>query len=168
MEIIKEIVPARPEEFETIHALYRSVFGQEGCTWDEHYPDEEILRADVTRGDLFCAKTADGEIIACIVIDYDPDVEAITLWDPALTPVCEVMRLVVKQTYQNQGLARKMLTFGMQEVKRRGFAAVHFLVSCTNERALRSYNKIGFHNAGEVELFGNRWYCYEKALSETE
>ena len=158
------IVAAKTEEFPTIHALYRSVFGQEGCTWDDSYPDAEILTADISRGDLFCAKNADGEAIAAIVLDYDPAVEELTCWDPELQPVCEVMRLVVRQDYQNRSIARMMLTFGMQEVKRRGFAATHFLVSQTNERALHSYAKLGFHNAGEAELFGNKWFCYEKDL----
>lgn len=159
-------VAAKPEEFPVCMALYRSVFGQEGCTWNEDYPDEDMIRADISRGDLFCAKTAEGEIVSCIVLDYDPAVEELTCWNPELTPVCEVMRLVVKTEYQNAGIARRTLTFGMQEVKRRGFRATHFLVSQHNERALRSYAKLGFHNAGEAFLFGNDWFCYEKDLKD--
>ncbi len=41
---------------------------------------------------------------------------------------------------------------------------VHFLVSKTNERAMRSYQKLNFTKCGESDLYGEDWWCYEKAL----
>lgn len=41
---------------------------------------------------------------------------------------------------------------------------VHFLVSKTNERAMRSYQKLNFKKCGESDLYGEDWWCYEKAL----
>lgn len=36
-----------------IRMLYRSVIGTPGCTWDDSYPDEENLSADLHAGTLF-------------------------------------------------------------------------------------------------------------------
>lgn len=152
---------AKVEEFEEVAALYQSVMGQEGCTWSEDYPSREMIREDVECGRIYCAFGEKNEIISAFALASDPVVDALPCWSKDITPVSEIMRLVVKREYQNQGIARIMLAFGMEELKKRGFHGVHFLVSQTNERAIRSYEKLHFQNVGEVSLFENDWYCYE-------
>ena len=149
------------DEFDEIAALYQSVMDQEGCTWSEDYPSLQMIQEDVESGRLYCGFGEKSEIISAFAFDSDPVVDALPCWSKDITPVFEIMRLVVKREYQNQGIARIMLTFGMEELKKRGFLGVHFLVSQTNERAIRSYEKLHFQNVGEAFLFDNDWYCYE-------
>lgn len=52
----------------------------------------------------------------------------------------------------------------MEELKKRGYKAVHLLVAKDNVKALRSYDKLNFENVGECELWGHMYWCYEKAL----
>lgn len=52
----------------------------------------------------------------------------------------------------------------MEELKNRGYQAVHLLVAKDNVKALRSYDKLNFENVGECELWGHMYWCYEKAL----
>ena len=144
---------ANEKDLEAIRALYASAIGSPGCTWDEGYPDAECTRADWIRGDLFCMKTAEGEIVGAIAVDADE-----------LQPGAELARLVVKATYQNQGIAKQLLQSGMKELAQRGYGSVHFLVSKTNERALRAYEPLGFENRGEWFGYEHDWLCYEKAL----
>ena len=47
-----------------------------------------------------------------------------------------------------------MLVFGMEELARRGYKSVHFLVNKLNVKALRSYAVFGFDTVGECSLFG--------------
>ncbi|MBR4768803.1 MAG: GNAT family N-acetyltransferase, partial [Lachnospiraceae bacterium] len=61
-------------------------------------------------------------------------------------------------------IARKMLAFGMEELKRRGFKSVHFLVNRHNTKAIRSYAVFSFPVVGECELFEQEFLCYEKEL----
>ncbi|MCM1113521.1 MAG: GNAT family N-acetyltransferase [Muribaculum sp.] len=164
--MIVTIAPARREDFETLMALYRAAVGEEGCTWDEGYPSEEDIRGDLDRDSLYCARDENGEIIAAFAVDQDEEVDNLSCWSPALVPSGEISRLVVRQDCRNQGIARQMLAFGMEELKRRGFRGIHFLVGTQNERALRSYAKFAFERAGEARLYGQDWYCYEKALGE--
>lgn len=144
--------------------LYRSVIGSEGCTWSLDYPNKENIQNDLARNALFCMKTEEGEIIGAISIDDDPLVGKLDCWTAKLSPGGELARLVVKETCQNQSIARKLLQEGMRELKERGYKSVHFLVSKTNYRALRSYDRFQFEKKGESDLFGEHWWCYEKEL----
>lgn len=155
---------ATAQDAPEILKLYRSVMGSEGCTWSLDYPDEENIQNDLARNALFCMKTKDGEIIGAISIDDDKEVEQLSCWSEELKPGGELARLVVKEAYQNQGIARKLLQAGMEECKKRGCNSVHFLVSKTNYRALHSYHKLQFETKGESDLFGECWWCYEKEL----
>lgn len=148
-----------------IMKLYHAAIGSEGCTWSADYPNEAITQNDLERNALFCLQNETGEIIGAISIDDDKVVEMLPCWTEKLRPGAELARLVVKEEYQNQGIARMLLKCAMQELVKRGYKSVHFLVSKTNKRAIRSYAKLNFTNCGETDLFGEHWWCYEKELS---
>ena len=99
-----------------------------------------------------------------ISIDDDPEVKALPCWSEDLTPVAELSRLGVAAEYQNHGIARILLQEAMAELKSQGYKAVHILVAKDNVKALRSYEKLHFATAGECELFGHSYWCYEKEL----
>lgn len=155
---------ATAQDAQEILKLYRSAMGSEGCTWSLDYPNEENIQNDLARNALFCMKTEKGEIIGAISIDDDKEIEQLSCWSEELKPSGELARLVVKESYQNQSIARKLLQAGMKECKKIGCKSVHFLVSKTNYRALYSYDKLQFETKGESDLFGECWWCYEKEL----
>lgn len=155
---------AEEEELPDILALYRAAVGTEGCTWSLDYPNEDILNDDFRLGNLFCMKDQKHEIVGVISIDVDETVAALPCWRKELSPAAELARLTVKETCQNQGIARLLLQAAMKELVRRGCHGVHFLVSKTNVKALRSYEKLEFERRGECNLYGTDWWCYEKAL----
>ncbi len=155
---------ATEKDINEIKALYRAAIGTDGCTWSLEYPNAEITRGDFERGDLFCMKTEDGEIVGAISVDDDKEVEALNCWSRELQPARELARLVVKESYQNQSVARKLLLGAMEELKNRGCKGVHFLVSPGNERAMRSYAKLEFNHCGDCDLYEHHWFCYEKEL----
>ena len=126
----------RKEEADTVLKLYRSLLGTPYCVW----------------------------IIGVISIDDDPNVECLTCWSKTMVPSAEVSRVGVYQEFQNQGIARKLLVGVMEELKNRGYQAVHLLVAKDNVKALRSYDKLNFESVGECELWGHMYWCYEKAL----
>ncbi len=155
---------ATKEDINEISALYSAAIGTDGCTWSLDYPNAEITKGDYERGDLFCIKTEEGEIVGAISVDDDKAVETLSCWSKELLPVAELARLVVKENYQNQGVARTLLVGAMEKLKKRGCKAVHFLVSPGNERALRSYAKLNFTHCGDCDLYDHHWFCYEKKL----
>lgn len=147
-----------------ILALYRSLVGTEFCAWTDHYPGEMEFEGDLSRKALFCLKDDAGKIIGVISIDDDEAVEALPCWTESRKPAAELSRLGVRVENQNQGIARKLLQYGMEELKRQGKRSVHFLVCKTNQKAIRSYDKSNFDVVGECHLFGEEWWCYEKSL----
>ena len=161
---------ARREEAEEILQLYRSLIGTEYCVWTENYPTEREAEFDLSRNALFCLyermpePDERGRLIGTISIDDDPEVEALSCWSEDLTPVAELSRLGVAVEYQNRGIARILLQEAMAELKSQGYKAVHILVAKDNVKALRSYEKLHFSTAGECELFGHSYWCYEKEL----
>lgn len=155
---------ATQNDINEIMTLYRAAIGTDGCTWSLEYPNEEITQGDFERGDLFCIKMDNGELIGAIAVDDDKEVEELDCWSKKLQPAKELARLVVKESYQNQGVARTLLSSAMEELKNRSCKGVHFLVSPGNERALRSYAKLEFNHCGDCDLYEHHWFCYEKEL----
>lgn len=160
-----EFVNAEEKDIAEILALYRSLVGTEFCAWTENYPGEQDIAGDLSRDGLFCLKDSSGKIVGVISIDQDEAVENLTCWTKEGQPSSELSRLGVCADNQNQGIARELLQYGMDELKHRGMKSVHFLVCKTNEKAIRSYAKLNFNVVGECELFDEHWWCYEKIFA---
>ena len=76
----------------------------------------------------------------------------------------ELSRLGVREAYQNQGIARKLMAGAMEELRRQGFKSVHILVAKENKKALASYKVFEYKTVGACFLHEHDYWCYEKAL----
>lgn len=166
MEQTQSIVPATFADRDGVMALYSSMIGLPGCTWNAYYPAMDLLEHDLALGNVFVLRGADGALLATIAIDEEGDEDRLPCWTGAPGEYRALARLCVRQDMQGRGIARRMLAFGMEELERRGCLGVHFLVSPNNPRALASYAVFGFRNAGTVHLYDQDWYCYEKTFGE--
>lgn len=145
-----------------IMKLYRAAIGSMGCTWSMEYPTAGHLEEDFVRGDLFCLKDAENdEVIGAVSVDKDEQVEALKCWS---LKGAELARLVVKEKYQNMGIAGLLIKNAMAVLKKRGYTYVHFLVSKNHIKALKAYEKLNFNKVGDTCLYGENWWCYEKKL----
>lgn len=158
-----KIVPATEEDRAELLALYRAQLGREFCAWDEDYPGNETIDFDLSRNALFVMKR-DGKVIAAISLEEDADVDALSCWNPQLAPGGEMARLCVLPELQNEGLARKMMQRGIEELKKRGYKSIHFLVNKYNIKAIRCYAVFGYEVVGECHMYDQDFLCYEKAL----
>ena len=143
------IVMAKESEREEILSLYRSQLGREYCAWDEDYPGNDEISFDLSRDALFVMKR-DGKIIGAVSIEEDQDVDDLPCWNPDLAPGGELARLCVSPEHQNEGLARKLMSFGIRELKNRGFRSIHFLVNKYNLKASRSYAVLTITSSASV------------------
>jgi len=134
----RKIVLAEEKDKEEILALYKSQLGREYCPWNEYYPEVEEIDFDLSRDSLFVMKEAE-RIVAAISIDDDDSVTSLPYWTKELQPGAELSRLAVDPKLQGQGIAKEMLSYGMDEIKRRGFKSIHFLVNRTNVKAMKCY-----------------------------
>lgn len=159
-----QIRPATDADKLQIEALYKDQIGKPFCAWDDHYPTMQEIKFDLSRDALFVMVDEQNNIIASISIDEDEAVSGLPCWSKELMPGAELSRLAVAEPYQNQGIARQMLLYGMQKLRERGCKSVHFLVNQYNEKALRSYAHLHFEQVGETRLFEQPFYCFEKEL----
>ena len=158
------IVMATEADTAALLRLYRAQVGREFCYWTEEYPGEDTIAYDLSRDGLFVMKEENDGIIAAISLELDEDVDRLDCWTPSLQPGGEYARLAVAPEMQNRGLAREMVTHVLVVLKQRGFRSVHILVNRDNIKAIRSYAHIGFRTAGECEMYGQHFLCYEKEL----
>ena len=159
-----KLCQASKDDTEEITKLYEQAKGTEYCTWDEHYPNSEITADDLKRNALFCMKTETGEIVGAVSIDDDKEVEKLTCWSEALKPGVEVARLVVKEEWQNNKIAGKMLEELLMIIADRGFKSAHYLVDKNHKKALAAYKRLNFNCVGESTLYDGNWWCYEREI----
>ena len=158
-----EIVLATEGDRAEILSLYDMQKGREFCPWSEEYPSNETIDFDLSRDALYVLKT-DGKIMAAISLEEDEEVDRISYWDDNLSPEGELARLAVLPSEQNRGYGRIMLRHGMEELKRRGYKGIHFLVNKYNTKAIRCYEVFGFRVVGEIFMYEQDFLCYEKEL----
>lgn len=158
-----DIVLASPNDKGDILALYKTML-HGPADWNEYYPNEETIDSDMSRNALFVIKNDLGEIIAAISLDEDDEVDTLPCWDKSLEPSGEFSRICVRKDMQNQGLARKMIGFALDKLKKEGKKGVHILVKTGHETALALYGKVGFKKVGECNMFGKDFICMETKL----
>lgn len=158
---------ALPEDAKDIMKLYKTMVGEDGCTWSEDYPSMETLISDIKKENEFCMKDSDGNIVAAIAIDEDAEVERLEVWSRDYKKVGELARLAVRKDCQNCGIAKKMIGYARIEMEKRGYDGIHFLAGKTNPAALACYEKMDVEIVGDTFLYGTDWWCYEGKAGES-
>lgn len=159
-----EITKALPENAEEIFAIYDSLKGLPGCTWDEEYPTLEFVRNDIENRDSLYKVTEDGRIIAAAYLGEFEEVERPECFDRSLPRLGEISRVGVRRECHRRGVAFKLITHLLAEAERLGFDGVVLLVGTENHGAMRLYEKAGFERCGEAFLYETHWYCYQYKL----
>lgn len=159
-EIIERATAADADE---IFALYHSLIDMPYGTWNEEYPNRELVGEDLKESEVFVMRCG-GKIVSAIVIENSNEFEELAKWYPDVKHWAQFGRLGVAKGMQGRGIARKMLAHAMDEARAEGCDAVRFLVGAHNLPAQRSYAKLGFEVCGEVDAWDNHWLCYEKRL----
>lgn len=158
------LAPARPEDEAAVLALYRSLLGTPGTTWNEYYPGPEEVTADTARGSLWCAWGEDGSLLAAASLgDDDPDIRDLSCWTPAAKS-CELSRVGVRRDLHGQGMGEAFTRRLLEEAKAQGRETARLLVSRDNPAAARLYQKLGFRTCGETRMYQVDWLCQELPL----
>ena len=158
---MNRITLAASEDKEEILALYKTML-HGPADWDEHYPNGDTIDFDMSRNALYVMKNGLGEIIAAISIDEDEKVDKLPCW--SIMPGGELSRLCVRGDMQNHGIAKEMMRYAFDVMKKEGKKGVHILVRTGHIKALSTYAKLGFKTVGECHLFDKDFICMEIKL----
>lgn len=155
---------AKAQDADEIYALYRSLIDMPYGTWSEDYPSRELVEEDLARSEVFVMRDGQGRIVSAIVVEESDEFEPMAHWYEDVRHWGQLGRLGVAKDMQGRGIARQMIAYAMEQLRREGRDAVRFLVGAHNTPALRSYAKLGYEVCGEADAWGSHWLCYEKRL----
>jgi len=133
--------------------------------WDDVYPDEATLRADVRNGTLFVAAALEHPIAGAFVLDerQEPEYAAVP-WTIVGKPVAVVHRLMVHPSVQRRGIARALMGFAEHRARDLGYGAIRLDAFTGNAPSLGLYEALGYRDVGGVRLRKGLFRCFEKAL----
>lgn len=154
---------AKIDNLDEIMKIYTSLIGFPGCTWDEDYPNEQIIKDNILKNSLYIVYYQN-VIIAVAYAGKDEDFNLLNQWNKEISNPCLLARVAVLKEFQGKGIAKKLLNYIEIEVSNHGFNGIHLLVSKSNQQALSLYNSLNFQCCGEAFICDLDWYCYEKAL----
>ena len=160
---MKLIRHATEKDKNEVFALYTSLLGTPGCTWNTEYPSIEDVELDISQDSLYVMCLNDRIIAAAAAVE-DDELDELTCWSPSIRRSCDLSRVGVLSEYQNQGLAKELIRHIEAEAIKKGYDGIHFLVSKTNPAALAAYSRLGYQACGETFMYDTDWWCYEKAL----
>ncbi len=156
---------AKNEDRESILNLYQELIGTPGCAWSTEYPTIVELQRDIDNNSAYCMSDDNECIIAVASAGNDYELDHL-IWNTRMKNPCELARVGVKRSMQNQGLGYKLIEYVIKDVKKRGFDGIRMLVSKTNPSALALYEKLNFHRCGETGMYNIDWFCYEMVLED--
>lgn len=162
-----EISPAAESEAEEIAALYSSLVGEPGCTWNSDYPKLEHVREDIENASLYKLEEM-GRIIAAAYFGEFEEIERPECFDKSFKNLGEFARVGVLREFHRKGYAEMLLRHLIDEAKERGFDGIALLVGRENEAAKALYEKLGFENCGEARLYDMVWFCYQLKIEGTQ
>ncbi len=160
---MRYIRSAVKEDTQKLLELYHSMIGG-AAGWNEYYPGIETIESDLSRNALLVMENEKGELLASISIDDDESVDSLKCWDETLLPGAEPARLCIRKEYQNKKIARMMMAYAINVLRKQGKRSVHILVRKGHEVAMRSYTHLGYEKVGECSLYDMQFVCMERAL----
>ncbi|MBE0601180.1 MAG: GNAT family N-acetyltransferase [Firmicutes bacterium] len=152
---------AREADASAVFALYQSLIGTPGCTWNERYPTEEWVHDDIRHDALYVLKDEQGVLVAAASAGGERELDDLA-WEPK-NP-CELARVGVALTHRHQGVGSYLLQQVMRAVKQRGYDGIVMLVSPDNTAAIALYAKHGFTRCGEINRYGLAFDRYQITL----
>lgn len=153
-----------PELMALFRAATRQMDAQGILQWDEIYPDEATIRADIVRGQMRVG-TRSGKIAVAFMLELCKEGE----YEPAdwryREPDFAVLhRLCVHPDFQGQGVAKAAMDFLEGAMLSRGIRTIRLDAFSQNPSALHLYESRGYVKAGEIRYRKGLFYLYEKRL----
>lgn len=153
-----------PIIMELIKATISDMEKQGVHQWDEVYPDEAVIRKDISEKSLYVF-IEDNKIKGIIVLNENQDKEYQDLqWEYDSGNQLVIHRLCVHPIFQGQGVAKKLIQFAEEVAKEDNYEAIRLDSFVKNLWACKLYEKAGYKRVGTVNFRKGPFYCYEKDM----
>lgn len=155
---------AKEEDIPQLLELCRAAAKVPESSWDDDYPNEQILIQDFRRDGLY--QILDGSRQVGVIAMGDlGELDGITLWRKLGKSPCEIARFGLHPMVQGRGNARLILRQVLRHCNSRGFDSARLLVTLGQTRATAMYEKEGFVYCGSVWMWGTKFRCYDREIT---
>ena len=163
MEIILE--KANQDDIPALLVVCRAAAKTQGSTWDDHYPNAEILPEDVGHSALYKIMAGD-DIIGLLSCGETGELSMLS--DPSCgARPFDFARFGIHPRCQGKGFGHAALAAAVGLCARLGGTSVRVLVSPGNPAALRVYQREGFEIVRRVHLWERDYLYCRKRISES-
>jgi ribosomal protein S18 acetylase RimI-like enzyme len=132
--------------------------------WDEIYPNENILKEDIVKGQMF-AGILNNEIVSVFVLNKEFDDEYLNAqWEYKNDDFIILHRICVRVNFQNKGIGTKTMEVIEEKMKRDGIKSIRLDAFSKNPYSLKMYNKLGYKKTGEANWRKGLFYIFEKTI----
>ena len=118
--------------------------------WDALYPGIQDVEGDARARTLFVAREQGVVIGAVTLNDEQPDQYSSLSWRCVSTRALVVHRLCVRPELQHRGIGRQLMDFAEQFAAENGFPCIRLEAYTGNPRALKFYERRGYHKVGQA------------------
>lgn len=141
-----------------------TMIGQNILQWDEIYPNEEVLREDIRKKQLYVG-IVDKQIAVIYVLNQEFEDEYKNgKWKYEDKSSCVVHRLCVNSVFQNKGVGKTTMQHIEKEVLSMGIQAIRLDAFTENPFALKLYDSLGYSIVGHANWRKGKFYLMEKYL----
>ena len=151
------------EDIPTLVEVCHAAAKTPGSTWDDEYPNTEILTEDVQDGALFKIM-ADSETAGLLMLGEGGELSVLDDPSDGARPF-DFARFGVHPQYQGAGVGSRALALALDHARKCGASCVRILVSPTNPAALAVYRKAGFEEIRPVHRWERDYLYIRKMLT---
>ncbi|ATD55695.1 GNAT family N-acetyltransferase [Clostridium chauvoei] len=133
----------------------------EGLNWSKDYPNREVLKTDIEKGELFVLEK--GDILGVVVLNSSEDINYKNIsWNSNKTPLV-IHRLFIANDYMGKGYGKLLIEKIIDKGRNDGFESIRLDTFSKNINAQKLYTKSGFTYKGTINLDGKNgdFFCYE-------
>ena len=132
-------------------------------TWNEYYPGDEEIAADLAAGGLYVWEDA-GRVVGAVSVEETDDLDTLPCFADSTAAHRSISRLVIDTTQQGHGYAAVFLTELFARLRRTGVAEIRLLVAKCNRAANATYRRTDFAYVGECAMYGVDFFVCRKEL----
>ncbi|NLI21725.1 MAG: GNAT family N-acetyltransferase [Clostridiales bacterium] len=155
--------PAGEEDRAAVWALWRACAARDDCLWDDRYPDEAVLRADLDRHALFVLRSGD-ETVGSVTLLPGEEIRRLPFPFAETERSAMLTRLCVHPRWQRRGVGTRLLALAEEMAADGGALAVQLLCDVRNAPGLALFNRGGYREICRAEAYGDPFSVREKAL----
>ncbi len=133
--------------------------------WDDIYPNEAILKADIENEELFVGKINNKIAVIYVLNQLCDEQYSNGIWKEKGENFKVVHRLCVNPTYQNRGIAKRTMDYIEEISIKEGKKAIRLDVFSGNPFALKMYEAVGYTIVGEASWRKGLFYLMEKVIN---